>query len=37
MMNEQVMVYEIKSSANKNANELFHDNGRFFYWNQNKT
>ena len=36
MMNEQVMVYEIKSSANKNANELFHDNGRFFYWNQNK-
>ena len=36
MMNEQVMIYEIKSSANKNASELFHDNGRFFYWNQKK-
>ena len=35
-MNEQVMVYEIKSSANKNSADLFHQNGKYFYWNHKK-
>jgi len=35
-MNEQVMVYEIKSSADSNSDALFHDNGNYFYWNQKK-
>jgi len=35
-MNEQVMVYEIKSSADSNSDALFHDNGNDFYWNQKK-
>ena len=35
-MKEQVMVYEIKSSANNNSDELFHPNNKYFYWNQKK-
>jgi|TARA_B110001469_G_C9644971_1_gene325576 hypothetical protein len=35
-MNEQVMVYEIKSSADSNSDALFHTNGKYFYWNQKK-
>ncbi len=31
-----VMTYEIKSSAAQNSNELFHNNGKYFYWNQDK-
>ncbi len=35
-MNKQVMIYEIKSSANNNSNSLFHSNGEFFYWNKKR-
>ncbi len=35
-MNEQVMIYEIKSSANNNSDALFHSNGKYFYWNQKR-
>ncbi len=35
-MNKQVMIYEIKSSADSNSGALFHQNGKFFYWNQKK-
>jgi len=35
-MNEQVMIYEIKSSASSNSDSLFHPNGKYFYWNQKK-
>lgn len=32
-MNEQVMVYEVKSSANVNADKLFSPDRKYFYWN----
>lgn len=32
-MNEQVLVYEVKSSANENADKLFSDDRKYFYWN----
>lgn len=32
-MKEQVLVYEVKSSANENADKLFSDNRKYFYWN----
>ena len=32
-MNEQVLVYEVKSSANANADKLFSDDRKYFYWN----
>ncbi|WP_242120899.1 McrB family protein [Aestuariivivens sediminicola] len=34
MTDQQVMIYEIKSSADKNSSALFHENGQYFYWNQ---
>ncbi|TXG36971.1 MrcB family domain-containing protein [Seonamhaeicola maritimus] len=34
MIDKQVMVYEIKSSANSNSQDLFHKSGQYFYWNQ---
>ncbi|MFV7235080.1 McrB family protein [Flavobacterium sp. ZB4R12] len=35
-MNEQVMIYEIKSSASTNAKSLFSDDEQYFYWNNTK-
>lgn len=35
-MNEQVMVYEVKSSASANSDELFSKDNRYFYWNTDK-
>lgn len=35
-MKEQVMIYEIKSSANNNSDTLFHSSGKYFYWNQKR-
>lgn len=32
-MAEQVMVYEVKSSAAQNAKELFSNDKKYFYWN----
>jgi hypothetical protein len=32
-MKEQVLVYEIKSSANENADLLFTLDRKYFYWN----
>lgn len=32
-MNEQVMIYEIKKSANINSDELFSPDRKYFYWN----
>ncbi|MBA3284879.1 MAG: hypothetical protein H0U27_07450 [Nitrosopumilus sp.] len=32
-MKEQVLVYEIKSSANENADLLFSLDRKYFYWN----
>lgn len=34
--NTQVMIYEIKSAANVNSEELFSDNKNYFYWNRDK-
>lgn len=36
MMNEQVMIYEVKSAAAANAVELFSNDSNFFYWNETK-
>ena len=36
MMKRQVMIYEIKSSADKNSSSLFSSDGKYFYWNQKK-
>ena len=30
-MNEQVMIYEVKSAASSNAQELFSDDSKYFY------
>jgi energy-coupling factor transporter ATP-binding protein EcfA2 len=35
-MNEQVLVYEVKSSAVSNAKELFSHDKKYFYWNDSK-
>lgn len=35
-MTAQVIVYEIKSAAAKNAEKLFSDNDKYFYWNEEK-
>lgn len=35
-MNEQVMIYEVKSTAASNATELFSDDFKYFYWNETK-
>lgn len=35
-MNEQVMIYEIKSSAAPNAKSLFSNDEQYFYWNNTK-
>ena len=35
-MNEQVMIYEVKSAASSNAQELFSDDSKYFYWNETK-
>jgi len=35
-MNEQVMIYEVKSAASANAKELFSHNQKYFYWNETK-
>jgi hypothetical protein len=35
-MTEQVMIYEVKSSAAPNADGLFSDDKKYFYWNENK-
>lgn len=35
-MTEQVMIYEIKSAAAKNAEMLFSHNDKYFYWNEEK-
>jgi MoxR-like ATPase len=35
-MKAQVLVYEIKSDAAKNAEKLFSDNDKYFYWNEGK-
>lgn len=35
-MNEQVMIYEVKSAASSNAKELFSDDSKYFYWNETK-
>ena len=35
-MNEQVMIYEVKSAASSNAQELFSDDSNYFYWNETK-
>jgi energy-coupling factor transporter ATP-binding protein EcfA2 len=35
-MNEQVMIYEVKSSASSNAQELFSNDSKYFYWNETK-
>jgi len=32
-MKEQVMIYEVKSSASSNANLLFSNDNNYFYWN----
>lgn len=32
-MNEQVLVYEVKSSASSNADKLFSPDRKYFYWN----
>ena len=36
MMNEQVMIYEVKSTAAMNAVELFSNDSKLFYWNETK-
>ena len=33
---DNVMVYEVKKSAADNFEDLIHDNGKYFYWNQKK-
>lgn len=35
-MTEQVMIYEVKSSASSNAKELFSNDSKYFYWNETK-
>lgn len=35
-MNEQALIYEVKSAATVNATELFSDDQKFFYWNDSK-
>ena len=35
-MTAQVIVYEIKSEAAKNAEKLFSHNDKYFYWNEGK-
>jgi hypothetical protein len=35
-MTEQVMIYEVKSGASSNAQELFSDDSKYFYWNETK-
>lgn len=35
-MTEQVMIYEVKSTASSNAQELFSNDSKFFYWNETK-
>ncbi|MGK0414671.1 MAG: hypothetical protein ACJA1B_002899, partial [Polaribacter sp.] len=35
-MTAQVIVYEIKSAAAKNAEKLFSHNDKYFYWNEEK-
>ncbi|HPS72343.1 MAG TPA: hypothetical protein PLM70_08825 [Bacteroidales bacterium] len=32
-MKESVIIYEVKSSANKNADDLLSSNKKYFYWN----
>src|SRR5205085_2199412 len=32
-MNEQVLIYEVKSAASSNANLLFSGDRQYFYWN----
>ena len=35
-MTAQVIVYEIKGAAAKNAEKLFSHNDKYFYWNKEK-
>lgn len=35
-MNEQALIYEVKSAATKNAAKLFSNDQKFFYWNDSK-
>jgi len=35
-MTEQVMIYEVKSTASSNAKELFSNDFKYFYWNESK-
>ncbi len=35
-MTAQVLVYEIRSAASKNAEKLFSHNDKYFYWNEGK-
>ncbi len=35
-MTEQVMIYEVKSTASSNAKELFSNDSKYFYWNETK-
>lgn len=35
-MTEQVMIYEVKSSASSNAKELFSNDSKYFYWNETR-
>lgn len=35
-MTEQVMIYEVKSTASSNAKELFSNDLKYFYWNETK-
>ena len=35
-MNEQVMIYEVKSEASSNAQILFSNDSKYFYWNETK-
>lgn len=35
-MTEQVLIYEVKSTASSNAKELFSFDSKYFYWNETK-
>lgn len=35
-MTEQVLIYEVKSTASSNARELFSNDLKYFYWNETK-
>ena len=35
-MKEQVMIYEVKSSASANSDELFSNDNQYFYWNTDR-